>query len=176
MDYAKRRYKYEEAFKILEDLSNAQDRLSVLRGFAFMLHDHDKLAEVAKLYDSGRVTKAELWDLLLNVYHSVNDPALYFNDLLRLFRDAVSAKGVVHFDTDPVPDKPIRLYRAAFSDAARGISWSWDHASAAKFLEPGKRIYTVVARPDQILGVFSKIGEREIMLDYELIDTPEEVP
>jgi hypothetical protein len=171
-----RDHKRTAAYRIIEDLPTAADRLSVLRSFAFKLDDRDKLAEIAKLYDSGVMTGGELWDLLLNNYYNINEPSSHYADVLRLFREAVSANGPLHFDNDPVPLKAVRLYRASFPTAARGISWSWDRRCAEKFLTMSdKRLYTVVARPEHFLGVFSKIGEREVMLDPELIDEPDEV-
>ena len=47
---------------------------------------------------------------------------------------------------------------------------------AEKFLtDPTKRIYSVVAQPEHMLGIFSKIGEYEYFLDYELILEPKEI-
>ena len=113
----------------------------------------------------------DLRTLLAYVWPDIEQPSNWGNqNLLSLFRRA----GFVS-DGQPQPTEPLTIYRGVCSSRYRsGLSWTTDRERAyffaRRFAFDGRGVvYTGIADPKHILGMFDDRQETEIVVDPSMV-------
>jgi hypothetical protein len=125
-------------------------------------------------WQAGKLTPADLREVIPLVWPYMDWPeAVIGAD--RWTPMFLAAGFIAVPDTLTAPTTTLTLYRGTTEDRARSMAWSWDKVKAEQFREryckQGKdaHLYTTTVEPSTVLALFNLRGEREAIVNPQLL-------
>jgi hypothetical protein len=129
-----------------------------------------RLSQLMMWVDREQISLGHLRDLLPHVWIDAEFP--YQFGIGRARRLFIKAGFVTDIEGGIVLPSSFTVYRGCLARHAKGMSWTRSAAKAAWFagrLDIKGNVYSTIATPDMVLGVFNGRGEQEVILDPKKI-------